>query len=57
MNELLEFMKKRKAALQSEIDRDKGAGLSDSLAKWQEVKFWIEYIERKGLNKGEGDMK
>lgn len=56
MNELLAFMKKRKEVLQNEIDRDKGSGLADSLAKWQEVKFWIEYIERKGLVKEEGDM-
>lgn len=34
------------AALQREIDRDKGGGLSDSHAKYMECKFWKEYIER-----------
>lgn len=40
------FMTQRFHALQKEIDRDKGGGLSDSLAKWQEVKYWKEAIER-----------
>jgi hypothetical protein len=59
MNEqkLLERMKIRKAALQNEIDRDKGGGLADSLAKWQEVKYWIEAIERKEFHdKEDGEV-
>jgi hypothetical protein len=43
---ILDFMTKRFNALQNEIDRDKGGGLADSLAKWQEVKYWKEAIER-----------
>jgi hypothetical protein len=49
---ILEFMEKRMASLQLQIDRDYGSGLSDSLAKWQECKWWKEAIER-----GEFDYK
>lgn len=51
VDKLLGFMGLRMAALKSEIDRDKGAGLSDSLAKWHETKYWKEYIERGEVDK------
>lgn len=48
--EIHKFMTLRMAALQIEIDRDKGGGLADSKFKYDECKFWKEYIERKWLN-------
>lgn len=50
-NKLLAFMTKRMNALQHEIDKDKGGGLSDSLAKWYECKWWKEAIERGEFDK------
>lgn len=44
---LLSFMEKRMAALKDQVNRDIGGGLSDRLAKWYEVKYWKEAIERK----------
>lgn len=35
------------AALKDQVNRDIGGGLSDRLAKWYEVKYWKEAIERK----------
>lgn len=46
LTKLYEFMKKRMSALEHEILMDKGGGLADSQAKYMEVKFWKEYIER-----------
>lgn len=49
MVELHDFITKRFLALQNEVDRDKGGGLGDSKPKYDECKFWKEYIERKFL--------
>jgi len=50
---IIDFMTKRMNALQEQINRDFGGGLSDRLAKWQEVKYWKEAIERREFDEGE----
>jgi hypothetical protein len=53
---ILNFMEKRMSTLQEQVNRDFGGGLSDRLAKWQEVKYWKEAIERKEFDtKEEGE--
>jgi hypothetical protein len=49
------FMAQRFDLLQDDINRDFGGGLSDRLAKWQEVKYWKEAIERGVFDEDESE--
>lgn len=50
IEKLLEFLRKRKAALQRRIEMDEGGGLMGRLESWREVKYLIEAIERGEFN-------
>lgn len=43
---ILNFMSKRMEAIQNQIDRDFGSGLTGRNEAYREVKYWKEAIER-----------
>lgn len=51
MEKLHSFMTQRLESLQDELYRDKEGGMGATKYKYDECKFWKEYIERMCLKK------